>query len=251
MNWYNSAKVWFNITTQTAVAWISFFWLFHFFVIGCDELSEPPPLPGLNVQHIPCCTSQYDFNLFSQAGSTDPILFGISVSFHCDTLDVSLCVWDGRGRRPCFLACVCVCARGPGACTLVKETSWYLSGASHRSSRPWSQLRKQSLPKCQGRRRWCATELRSASAGARGRLRRAESKCRIKHRKTHHDHFGGEKRRRKKETYERETSCGSAATWWQGGGGVGGEDGITSPQTGLERCKRGTGSEWQRPITYS
>lgn len=34
--------------------------------------------------------------------------------------------------------------------------------------------------------------------------------------------------------------------------GVGrGEDGITSPQTGLERCKRGTGSEWQRPITYS
>lgn len=92
------------------MAWISFFFsLFHFFCHWVWWAVGPPTLPGLNVQHIPCCTGQYDFNLFSQAGSTDPILFGISVSFHCDTLDVSFCVWDGRGRRPCFLACVCVC----------------------------------------------------------------------------------------------------------------------------------------------
>lgn len=41
-----------------------------FFFVRCDELSDFPP-SRLKVQHIPGCTGQYDFNLFSQAGSTD------------------------------------------------------------------------------------------------------------------------------------------------------------------------------------
>lgn len=57
------------------------FFLFFCFFVRCDELSDFPP-SRLKVQHIPGCSGQNDFNLFSQAGrhrQTDTIWLGISV----------------------------------------------------------------------------------------------------------------------------------------------------------------------------
>lgn len=75
--------------------------IFFFFLVRCDELSDFPP-SRLKVQHIPGCTGQYDFNLFSQAGSTDTILFGIPVPLHCETFN---CV--GASRVAAIFLCAC------------------------------------------------------------------------------------------------------------------------------------------------
>lgn len=71
-----------GLTALWATVW-RFFFSFPFFVffVRCDELSDFPP-SRLKVQHIPGCSGQYDFNLFSQAGrhrQTDTIWFGIPV----------------------------------------------------------------------------------------------------------------------------------------------------------------------------
>lgn len=144
------------------------------------------------------------------------------------------CVF-GTLRSAAMFSCVCVRARVRMPQKRLDICQECHTGA-HGPGHSWENIACQ----VSGRRRWCTTELPSAAAAPRGRLLRAKSKCRIKHRRTHHEHI---EKQQKNEKYEWETSCGAAATWWQGDGK--GEDGITLPQTGLEKCKRGTGSEWR------
>lgn len=124
-----------------------------------------PPLPGSRFNTFQAAPVSTIFNLFSQAGSTDAILFGISVPLHSETLNTSLS-WDIKvGTSLCM-------------CLKKKKKNLAISrGVSHRrftdGTGSFVTAEKTKRTKCQGRR---VTVLRGTAEP-----RRAESKCWIKY----------------------------------------------------------------------
>lgn len=131
-------------------------WGFFFFVVRCDELLDFPP-SRLKVQHIPDCTGQYDFNLFSQAGNTDTILFGIPVPLHCQAFNVSLC-WAIKGGSHFFFFFSSVCVFhtfSSSPKTSEPHTTHDIFQGHHTGGTlmvhiVFSQLKKQNVKKGQG-----------------------------------------------------------------------------------------------------
>lgn len=101
-----------------------------FFFVRCDELSDFAPPFRLKVQHIPGCTGQYDFNLFSQAAQTQTLRHNRAWNSCTTSLaeTFSLFLWTKlRGKsRVASASCVphvlTVKTCGPG---FVKLRKWF------------------------------------------------------------------------------------------------------------------------------
>lgn len=97
-----------------------------------------PPPSRLEVHHIP---SRYNFNLFSQAGSRDTILFGIPVPLQSETFSVSL--WTRqRGNKVGISFCVCACAHHPYSLSHADRTHSPVTAEKTKCRRATSELGK-------------------------------------------------------------------------------------------------------------
>ncbi len=168
--------------------------LFFCFFVRCDELSDFPP-SRLKVQHIPDCTGQYDFNLFSQAGSTDRhnLVWNSSPTSTWDRQCLLVDIPEGGSRVAAvfFVSHMCSPSKHLSLTPAITFLRCHIF-QGHRTRGTLmvhialSQLKKQNV-KGSGRRHSLANRsVDSAEANQSvfvtlwGRLHRAESKCRIK-----------------------------------------------------------------------
>lgn len=169
-------------------------WGFFFFFVRCDELSDFPP-PRLKVQHIPGCTGQYDFNLFSQAGSTDRhnLVWNSSPTplwgLRCLLVDIPE---ENQGWQPSFVSHMCSPSKHLSPAKAITSLHCHIF-QEHRTdgTQSFVTAEKTKRKKKEGKKRGGCGDVTAGEshvliqqkqirAGVCLSLHRAESKCRIK-----------------------------------------------------------------------